>query len=102
MKRATKIQDVSEKFAGTAHLYKMVPPVPYNMDWATDEYLDKTEYVVSSGAVAMFSGAETYLFPTDKEGNVLNWGELDGSFRGACDCDEAIRNAGYTIVESDS
>ena len=41
---------------------------------------------------------ETYIFPADEDGNVLDWGELEGSYRGGMDHEEALHNAGYEIV----
>lgn len=81
---ATFVKDVSHKFAGTAHLYRV-------------ETEDGYDYVVSSGVNTMFSGPETYLFLADEDGNVLDWMELDGSFRGAIDPEAAVRNAGYEL-----
>lgn len=89
---ATFVKDVSDRFAGTAYLYRVEPPVTGGWDGDT-EY----DYVVSSGVNALFSGPETYLFPADEDGEVLDWGELDGSFRGAIDPERAVRNAGYEL-----
>jgi hypothetical protein len=60
--------------------------------------MQQTEYVVVSAVVATFSGPETYIFPADKDSKVLNWLELNGSFRGALDHAEALKGAGYTIA----
>ena len=40
-----------------------------------------SNYVVVSG-VDDFYVCETYIFPADERGNVLDWGELPGSFQG--------------------
>jgi len=95
---AWKVKDVSDKFKGEAWLYRVEPPAPYG--WSGEE---KTEYLVAS-AVSMPFGTltpETFIFPADATGKVLDWGELPGSFRGEMDCDRAIREAGYTIVEEE-
>jgi len=88
------IKDVSANFTGTAKLFKLDEAVEY-----TDEYDEnhdpikkETEYVVVSATNVPFSGPETYIFPADKEGNVLSWCELPGSFRGGLDIDEALAN----------
>lgn len=47
----------------------------------------------------MFQGPETFLFPADGKGNITSWGELDGSFRGAIDHEQALRNAGYVVIK---
>ena len=57
-----------------------------------------TNYVVTSAANVPFSGPETYLFPADKDGKIINWLELEGSFRGDLDHQQAIRNAGWLIA----
>jgi len=88
--KAKFIKDVSENFTGIAKLYSVNPPVK---DYEGNEY----NYVVSSGTNVMFSGPETYVFPADENGNVLDWGELDGSFKGSIDCEQAIINMGYEI-----
>jgi len=89
MKKAIFCKDVSEKFSGDAELYRMDPP------------LNGYEYVVSSAAMAMFTGPETYLFGADENGEVLDWMELDGSIRGVYDPEGAIETAGYVIVGKD-
>jgi len=95
----TFVKDVSGHFQGTAYLYKLSEPIPYNWNWKEKKYTDETEYVVASGVHAMFSGPETYIFPADEEGKVLGWGELPGSQQGYIDPERAIRNL-KDIVES--
>lgn len=83
-----------EDFNGDAALYKLSKPVILN-----DE--EKTSYVIVSSVYAPFTGPETYIFPADKDGEVLSWGELEGSFRGMSyrdDHEEALNNAGYKVV----
>lgn len=42
---------------------------------------------------------EIYTAPTNgHEIRSTDWGELDGSYRGDINCDKAIENAGYTVV----
>jgi len=85
----TKIAILVEKdlkgFKGTAHLYKCDPP------------LEKHTYVIVSGCDAMFSGPETLIFPANAKGKVLSWGDLNGSFRGSIDHNQALENAGYEV-----
>jgi len=80
-------------------LYRLSEPVPYGHDYGEDYETDQpeghTEYVMISAATVMFSGPETFIFPTDKEGNVIDWGEMEGSYRGGLDHEEAIRQAGW-------
>lgn len=81
---------------GTAHLYKVDPPMK-SYSWG-DEPVERFEYVRVSAVNVPFSGPETYIFGADSEGNVLNWGELDGSYRGGLDHEEALRGAGYEVT----
>lgn len=85
-------------FLGTAHLYELSEPVAFDYDWDTDTYKEDTNYVVVSAANVLYSGPETYIFPADKDGEVLSWAELSGSFRGAMDHAQALQNAGYEVI----
>lgn len=74
----------------------------YLLDPAMETYDGPpTEYVWVSATYATYTGAETYIFACDSAGNVTNWSELDGSFRGGIDHEGALENAGYTVVLSD-
>ena len=100
--KAQFIKDVSEDWQGTAYLFKVDPPMKYDEPWDdSDPPAKETEYVVASAVVAMMTGAETYIFATDAEGNVIDWGELEGSGRGFLDPDQAIRNAGYNVLREE-
>ena len=58
--------------------------------------LDGYTFVVTSGAY-VFGIPETYIFGTDENGKIANWGELTGSFRGSINHSKAIKDAGYKI-----
>ena len=76
----------------------MSEPVHYDY-WDEDDIdnnTPKTDFILVSGVFA-YSGPETYIFPANKEGNVIGWGEMDGSFRGSIDHEEALTNAGYKV-----
>ena len=90
MKSAKFMKQLSD-FTGDARLYQLSDFVDY------DE--GKTKYIIVSAVVAPYSGSETYIFPANKKGEVIDWGELDGSFRGGLDHEQALRNAGYEIAE---
>ena len=91
-------------FTGDARLYRLDPPLIMK-DYDGNVILDKKgnatahQYVVVSATDAMFSGPETFIFPANKTGNITSWSELNGSFKGDLDHEEALRNAGYSIVE---
>ena len=63
-----------------------------------DTPLEGCEYVIVSAAVASITGPETYIFPSNREGKITDWGELHGSFRGALDHSQALQNAGYEVT----
>ena len=93
-KKATFIRDL-DGFTGSAKLYKLDPPIKeYDFE---DDIKAEHEYVVVSATNVPYSGDETYIFPSDKDGKVKSWGELEGSFRGEKDHDQALRYAGYKV-----
>ena len=93
--KATFVKDCSKNFTGTAYLYKLSEPIAYP-SWVhdEDEQREMTEYVVVSATNAFDSGPETYIFPANQDGDILKWGELNGSFKGNLDHKEALRRLG--------
>lgn len=97
---ATLVQKL-DGFTGDARLYRLSPPLPtFDPEWDVGDPSEPAEYVVVSGTVVPYSGAETYIFAADEAGRVLTWRELNGSFRGGIDHAGALRGAGYTITEA--
>lgn len=84
MNKATFIKDLVG-WTGHASLYKL------------DEPLDGHEYVIVSATNAMFTGPETYIFPSTEDGECEDFGELEGSFKGDLNHYTALRNAGYEV-----
>ncbi len=86
IKTATFIKDMASRTA-TQKLYRMDPPH------------EGHEYVAASGVQSAFDTMmpETYLFGADADGKITSYSELDGSFRGSVDHEEAIREAGYKV-----
>lgn len=85
--KATRIKNLPRPTASeSASLYQLDPP------------LEGHEFVVVSAVNVPSSGPETYIFGADKEGRIVDWSELDGSFRGGLDHVAALENAGYEIV----
>ncbi len=87
---------------GTAHLYRLDPPIEQK-DWdgnveATHEYVRVSATVVPNFGFSDVGGPETYIFPADETGEVLDWGEVDGSYRGGLDHEEALHRAGYEVT----
>lgn len=92
-------------FNGEAALYKLNPPMTreiYDYEKSEDQKgfkdIEYIEHVIVSAANVFFSGPETYIFPADKDGNILSWGELEGSYKGGLSHTKALFNAGYSIV----
>lgn len=90
---ATRIRKNLPNYNGTAHLYRVDPP------------LEGNEYVIVSAVTLPFLDLfpdmerdETYIFPATKDGGVADWGELDGSMKGTLDHAEALANAGYEVT----
>lgn len=78
MKTATLINSRVSESGAQQRTYKLSKP------------LDGHSIVVVSAVNAPFSGPETYIFPGDEDGKVTDWGELDGSYRGGLDHEEAL------------
>jgi hypothetical protein len=86
---------------GEGKVYRLDPPIEikdYDVELGGYKVIGTSEHVWVSATVAMFSGPETYIFPSDENGEVTDWGELEGSYRGGLDHEEALRGAGYTVV----
>lgn len=91
---------------GTATLLKMLEPTTFTdqrlyaldpplKDWNDNE----VRHVVVSATFVTGFGCETYIFGSDETAENINYCELNGSFKGRVDHAQALRNAGYTIVE---
>jgi hypothetical protein len=94
MTTATYVKDLTG-FNGDARLYHLSQPVSFGWD---DE--SSTDYVVVSAIGSAFDTfeAETYIFPADEHGTVINWGELDGSFQGGFNHVLALTYAGWIVA----
>jgi hypothetical protein len=90
--KATYVQDMSD-FSGVAKLYRVDPPVSFDDD-------KKADHVVVS-AVDSEWACETYIFPANEKGDVLSWGELDGSQRGSVSHQEVLHAAGYQVEDGE-
>ncbi|MHA2094583.1 MAG: hypothetical protein ACW98F_08140 [Candidatus Hodarchaeales archaeon] len=101
MNTATFIKRLNE-WKSDARLYKLSSPISFTA-WEIDdndndiEIEISTNYVVVSAVVALFSGPETFIFPSDKDGNTLDMLELPGSSRGHLNHIKALNDAGYSV-----
>ena len=83
MKTATKVKDLENPKAMQS-LYRL------------SDRLRGFDYVVVS-AVVNHLCYETYIFGTDENGEVLDWGELPGSECDVYSHEKALNNAGYEV-----
>lgn len=95
MKTAKWLKDC-KGFTGSASLYELSEPVEYG--WSDKGPKPTTSYVIVSATHALYTEPETYIFPANQEGEILDWSELDGSYRGGLSHDEALKDAGFTII----
>jgi hypothetical protein len=84
-------------WTGDARLYRVDPPAKYHVEGDHDTVLE-TEFIIVSAVNAMFSGPETYIFPANRDGTAINMLEIDGSFKGDLDHEQALRNAGQDVT----
>lgn len=95
MKTATLIKDYLPGFNGHAQLWKLSEPLS-GTTWDEDNATEY-EYVIVVASVP-FSRPETYIFGSNEQGGIMDWGELEGSFRGGlAHPGKAITEAGYEI-----
>jgi len=83
-------------FRNRAELFRLSEPVTVAKPGDT-----RTTLFVIVSAIAWtadFRVPETFVFPADESGQVIDWDELPGSFRGACDIDRALRAAGFDVI----
>ena len=102
MKTATRIKEMTS-WKGNAALYKLSEPMDQERyDDDGNETVVKHAHVIVSAVRVEFEGnkPETYIFGANEDGEIANWGELSGSFKGGLDHAKALKNAGYEIVEA--
>ena len=90
---ATLILEDLPEFVGHASLYRISPEVAYDADGV----MHTTNYVIVS-AVHDHLIHETFIFPADESGSVIDWDELDGSLRGTTSHQKALEGAGYNVI----
>ena len=91
-KTAKRLGEAAGSWTGTAYVYELSEPTSY-------KETKTTKYVVASSMVPMFGLGETLVFPSKKNGEVLDWGDLAGQRKlGAWD--EVIEELGYKVVKA--
>lgn len=95
--KALFLKDVSRDSSSgaTQRLYRLDPPLkPCGASADEPGYV----YVVVLAVITPYSGAETYIFPADEEGNITSFLELPGSYGGGLDHDNALKYSGYLVA----
>lgn len=87
------------KWSGEAIRWRVDPPVKFTKIDDGKTSLCETPYVITSCVYALFSGIETYAFPTDEDGNVLSWSELPGSKRGTDDHEAVMMRLDHGVYD---
>lgn len=96
MPTATLIKDDLPHFLGHAALYRLDPPLAQEHEYVIVSAVDNTGMMAFSGLDVDWR--ETYIFPATPDGDVADWGELDGSTKGTLDHADALRGAGYEVA----
>jgi len=91
--KTAKLIKVMDDFKSEASLYELNPPLSFHKGLGYGIVYHK--YVIVS-AVVTWDGPETYIFPATRGGEVVDWMELPGSFRGLSH-EEALK--GYKIIK---
>lgn len=82
--------------------YLLDPPMTYTeYNVEGQPYERSAAYVIVSAADVPLSGPETYIFPATAKGEIDDFGELEGSYRGGLDHRLALENAGYEVDGDD-
>lgn len=90
-----------ESFRGDAALYELSEPVLYPRWTHDDEQKNKTKWVVVSALDSAFDTgiSECYIFPAADNGEIADWGELEGSERGTNNHHQVLASAGYELTK---
>ena len=90
-KVAYSVKDTSEKYNGYSELFMCCPPY------------QGQSYVLVSAVTSLDlqdkPENETYIFPSNKKGEVTSWTELPGSARGIFDPEQVLENIGYEVCD---
>jgi len=67
--------------------------------WEVLPRIEGNKYVITSASDIRISGPETYMFASNEEGEIVDWSELPGSYRGSLDHKICFENIGYSTHE---
>lgn len=101
---ATFVRKLTD-FRGDARLFKLSKPFQYDRYDPSNkkEIPVVVEFVVVSGIDTssiheLLNERETYIFAANSKGEISDWLELKGSFKGKIDHAQALKNMGYKTV----
>jgi hypothetical protein len=97
---AKYLRDVNPDARGHQKLYHVEPPTEFG-SFDPESPRRTTSFVVVSKACTPYSGWETYIFPANAEGMVVDWGELPGSWSGHHSHEATLQNAGYEVQDGE-
>ena len=67
--------------------------------WEVLPRINGHKYVITSATEVEFTGPETYMFAADETGNIIDWCELPGSYRGDLEHSKCFEYINYKIHE---
>jgi hypothetical protein len=84
---------------GECVTYYLDPPLEsVSTDRDTDEETVNSHTYVWVSQAAPLGDWETYIFASNEDGEVTDWGELDGSRKGYVTPDDLMRELGYKVI----
>ena len=99
MAKAKLVKELRRDERGHAAVYELSEPLDGNKFVVVSAVdLGAEAHILDSVFGNPRASCETYIFAADENGNVSEWGELDGSFKGGKDHARALRGAGYEIA----
>lgn len=113
--KATFIRDVNPESRGKQRLYELDEPLdgyttvivsavgddaPVSPELKlTSEMAGMAGSILGAEMDYSRTDSETFIFGANGAGEIIDWGELEGSYQGGSDHARALRNAGYEIEE---
>ncbi len=67
--------------------------------WSVFPRINGHKWIITSAKDIPFTGPETYMFGADENGHIVEWDELEGSYRGGLEHRICFQNIGYNTYE---